>query len=200
MFSAFDNAIASIEDNRRFELRVSARNRKAPDHVQAHHPEYFSTATGHGVQLFEQVYAPDEPILVMYRRYGTRRSRIRGRRLQGMLGEPKSTLAVRRFRYAKRRRWIWAREALMKCRPTPHQVAAVFDRIVRADLGGEERGQYFFVSPDSGIVFHLYDDRGAVVAGPRDVLPDDWGPMATRRIGQFSGPAWFRHRLGRAVG
>jgi len=195
MFELFDRAISSVEENCRFELRMVSRDRDEFDHVQARHSDYFPTAVANGIQLYRQVYRPDEPLLMLYRRFATRQHKIQGGWLEDMLGAGLGQPVFRSFRQAAERPDDWTHEAIIQCRPTIEQVSVVFDRVVRKDFVGEERGSYYFVSPASGIVLHLYDDRGAVVAGPRKALPGDWAAMAPRLIAKFSGPDWFQYKL-----
>lgn len=160
-----------------YELRPADRDRDVYDYVQAQAPDYFPAVVDNASLIFEVLFAPEERIVVVRRRFRGRRSRFRSSDYWLRLMAPSMRATVV---YGKPRRvgGSWQREAYASGLRSDFDHRRAFRAVAHADfsIAPSIGGDLIVVSAERAVTFRQYDDRGAYVHTEDARVLERWPP------------------------
>ena len=179
MWRDVEDTLRRVDHAVRFELRPPDRRRDVYDYIQARDPSYFTTVVNNATSVFRSVFSRDEPIALLVRIWSDKRNkRIRHSAywLQQVSMESRRSMKIRKRKGEEGEGW-W-REALMTGVPGDFSCRSLSHGIAHADFGNPYAipGDFYFVSVARSVVFHMYDDRGLIVAASSPDSIPEWPP------------------------
>lgn len=142
---------------------------------------YFDTALNRAMDIFEQVFATNDEISIVYQVYLNRRNRIRkGNFIFKQINEiEKRSVNITKHRILNNElfdciSYRWNKAVVSGMRTNEVNVRNILSGLINADfrtIQPSVKGECFFINHTKGIALNLYDDRGMdVVALERSAL------------------------------
>lgn len=129
---------------------------------------YFQEVARRASLLFRAVFAPDDPILLVYEQWQVKRHRIRNSNyLLRLFSIPRTAIHFQRIttHYSDTLKWMGMHFPITTSQiPYTEILAAISNQ----DFGRRPalHGRLFFLNQRTGLAFHMYDDRGLDIIGP----------------------------------
>jgi hypothetical protein len=133
---------------------------------------YFQEVAYRAALLFEEIFQPDDPVLVVHQLWGGKRLRIRRTAyLLRQLMLPKSALVFQKIGNPYPQSFQLGRWNRVCATTTAGKIpqASILGAISNQHFPSRKpviHGDTYLLNQRTGIVFHMYDDRGIDIIGP----------------------------------
>jgi hypothetical protein len=141
---------------------------------------------------FESTFPSAEPIVMLFRTWTDKRQRIRPTAYWLRCVSESSRQSLRLRKRRTEQRGLWIREAMLTGSSDDFEFRHLFQAIAHGDfsIAPNVRGSIYLLSLHRNIVFHMYDDRGLLIAVESESeLPELQPQLLTKVIAVLNEPS-----------